>query len=92
MTFQFSTVFYFYEMIFSMKCKKEYFHLKIFEISFFFEVLPLENEMRKPEDFGWVLNVGMSIISLMFIAMGLLGYVAFGEDIKGSVSLNLPDN
>ena len=48
--------------------------------------------MQKPEDFGWVLNIGMGIISFMFVSMGLLGYVAFGENIQGSVSLNLPDD
>ncbi|XP_057312174.1 neutral amino acid uniporter 4-like [Hydractinia symbiolongicarpus] len=54
-------------------------------------VLPLENEMKKPEDFDWVLNVGMSVVTFMFISMGLLGYLAFGDAVEGSVSLNLPD-
>lgn len=58
---------------------------------FFSQVLPLENEMKKPEDFDWVLNVGMSVVSFMFVSMGLLGYLAFGDAVEGSVSLNLPD-
>jgi len=61
-------------------------------VLFFFKVLPLENEMKKPEDFTWVLNVGMGIISVMFVAMSTLGYLAFGNETQGSVSLNLPDN
>ncbi|XP_066935163.1 proton-coupled amino acid transporter 1-like isoform X2 [Clytia hemisphaerica] len=69
-----------------------FFAMALFSFEGIGVVLPLENEMQKPEDFGWVLNVGMGIISCMFVSMGLLGYVAFGDKIEGSVSLNLPDN
>lgn len=55
-------------------------------------VLPLENEMRSPEDFGWVLNIGMGIVTTMFITMGLFGYLTFGNQLQGSVTINLPDN
>jgi len=54
-------------------------------------VLPLENEMKRPEDFSWVLNMGMAVITSMFVAMGLVGYLAIGENITGSIALNLPD-
>ena len=54
-------------------------------------ILPLENNMRNPADFTWVVNLGMGISTVLFFAMGLLGYIAFGENIDGSISLNLPD-
>lgn len=54
-------------------------------------ILPLENEMRKPEDFTWVVNLGMGMVTTMFLAMSILGYIAFGDEIQGSISLNLPD-
>ena len=54
-------------------------------------MLPLENEMKRPEDFGWVLNVGMGIVTILFVSMGLFGYLTFGHNLKGSVTLNLPD-
>ena len=64
-------------------------HLRILFISL--QILPLENEMRNPEDFGWVLNLGMGIVTTLFISMGMFGYLAYGTALKGSVTLNLPD-
>ena len=56
-------------------------------------VLPLENEMRTPAAFGGmtgVLNTGMMIVNLLFCAMGFFGYLAFGNDVQESITLNLP--
>ncbi|XP_011160212.1 proton-coupled amino acid transporter 1 isoform X1 [Solenopsis invicta] len=55
-------------------------------------VLPLKNEMRKPSNFNkslGVLNVGMVIVGSMFVAMGFLSYLKYGDDVAGSVTLNL---
>jgi proton-coupled amino acid transporter len=57
-------------------------------------VLPLQNEMRKPSDFRrpiGVLNVGMSVVTMLYILIGSLSYLKYGDDIKGSVTLNLPE-
>ncbi|KAL4717538.1 hypothetical protein ACJJTC_000687 [Scirpophaga incertulas] len=55
-------------------------------------VLPLKNEMRRPElfqkPFG-VLNVSMSVIGSIFIVVGFLGYLKWGNDVQGSLTLNL---
>jgi len=53
-------------------------------------ILPLENSMKSPKDLTWVVNLGMGISTTLFILMGLLGYIAFGDKIDGSVTLNLP--
>ncbi|XP_022235220.1 proton-coupled amino acid transporter 1-like [Limulus polyphemus] len=56
-------------------------------------VLPLENEMQTPQDFGGcngVLNTGMIIVCCFYVAVGFFGYLKFGKDVKGSVTLNLP--
>lgn len=56
------------------------------------QVLPLKNEMRKPSNFNkslGVLNVGMVIVGSMFVAMGFLSYLKYGDDVAGSVTLNL---
>ncbi|XP_061165461.1 neutral amino acid uniporter 4-like isoform X1 [Saccostrea echinata] len=56
-------------------------------------VLPIENKMRTPKAFlGWngILNLGMITICSLYTAMGWYGYLKFGDDAKGSVTLNLP--
>lgn len=57
--------------------------------------MPLENEMRKPKSFGGstgVLNRAMVVIIFLYVGMGLFGYLNYGSDIKGSITLNLPPN
>ncbi|CAH1713514.1 proton-coupled amino acid transporter-like protein CG1139 [Aphis gossypii] len=57
-------------------------------------VLALENNMKTPASFGGttgVLNVGMTIITIMYVGMGFFGYVKYGENSAGSVTLNLPN-
>ncbi|XP_035910159.1 proton-coupled amino acid transporter-like protein CG1139 isoform X1 [Anopheles stephensi] len=58
-------------------------------------VLPLQNEMKHPADFGkpcGVLNIGSSFIILLFTTFGFFGYWQWGEAVQGSLTLNLPDN
>ncbi|XP_050068675.1 proton-coupled amino acid transporter-like protein CG1139 [Anopheles maculipalpis] len=58
-------------------------------------VLPLQNEMKHPADFGkpfGVLNIGSTFIILLFTVFGFLGYWQWGEAVQGSLTLNLPDN
>lgn len=48
--------------------------------------------MKKPRNFNktfGVLNVGMVFVGAMFVAMGFLGYLKYGDAVKGSVTLNL---
>lgn len=55
--------------------------------------MPLENEMKNPKSFMkpfGVLNVAMSIIVTMYATLGFFGYIRFGKDIEGSITLNLP--
>ncbi|OXU24721.1 hypothetical protein TSAR_008381 [Trichomalopsis sarcophagae] len=55
-------------------------------------VLPLKNEMKKPKNFDrplGVLNVGMVIVGGMFVTIGFLAYLKYGDEIAGSVTLNL---
>ena len=56
-------------------------------------VLPLENKIRNPTrmvgPFG-VLSIGMGVVSCVYASVGVCGYVAYGEKVEGSISLNLP--
>ncbi|XP_070515233.1 proton-coupled amino acid transporter-like protein CG1139 [Cardiocondyla obscurior] len=56
-------------------------------------IMPLENEMKTPRSFMkpcGVLNVSMGVIVAMYTAMGLFGYIRYGSDIHGSITLDLP--
>lgn len=56
-------------------------------------ILPLENNMKTPEDFGGptgVLNTGMVIVACLYTSVGFFGYLKYGEGVKGSITLNLP--
>jgi len=56
-------------------------------------VLPLENKMRQPGQFHGafgVLNTGITIVILMFNIVGYFGYLKYGTQVSGSITLNLP--
>lgn len=56
-------------------------------------VLPLENNMKTPQDFSGlsgVLNTGMVIVASLYTSVGFFGYLKYGENVKGSITLNLP--
>ena len=56
-------------------------------------ILPLENQMESPQNLrGWngVLNTSMIIVTCLYFAVGFFGYVQYGDDVLGSVTLNLP--
>lgn len=57
-----------------------------------FQIMPLENEMKTPKSFGGtygVLNIGMITIIILYIGMGLLGYLAYGSNVGGSISYSI---
>lgn len=58
-------------------------------------VLPNENKMKRPEHmlgYCGVVSVAVCFITLLYTMVGALGYAQYGEETKGSVTLNLPTN
>lgn len=57
--------------------------------------MPLENNMKTPQHFigcPSVLNFGMAIVVVLYSTVGLFGYLKYGNDTKGSITLNLPQD
>ena len=45
--------------------------------------------MKTPQDAPRVLTFTMVGIILLYVIFGVLGYIVYGEEIKGSITLNL---
>lgn len=70
-----------------------YFGTVLFAFEGIAVVLPLQNSMKRPENFSkvlGVLNVGMVLVSLIYILLGTMGYWKYGEKTNASLTLNLP--
>lgn len=58
-------------------------------------IITLENNMKTPQSFGstfGVLNIGMTIVAVVYIIFGVFGYVKYGNNIRDSITLNLNPN
>jgi len=72
-----------------------YFGSTIYAIGSIGLVLPLENKMQTPRNYGGltgVMQTGLMIALALYIAVGFYGYYQYGSSIQGSVTLNLPSN
>lgn len=70
-----------------------FFSTVIFAMEGIGAVMPVENEMKKPQHFlgcPGVLNTAMVTVVVLYTVIGFFGYVRFGEDVMGSITLNMP--
>jgi proton-coupled amino acid transporter len=55
-------------------------------------IIPIQETMKKPQNFPRVLAIVMVIITSIFVSMGALSYAAFGSNTRTVVLLNLPQD
>ena len=56
--------------------------------------MPLENNMATPKHFlgkCGVMNQGMSSVTIIYMLLGFVGYLKYGESIGDVITLNLPE-
>ncbi|KAJ4957507.1 hypothetical protein NE237_024618 [Protea cynaroides] len=54
--------------------------------------LALEASMRERRRFPWVLAISFSGITLVYVLFGFLGYLAYGDQTRDIITLNLPND
>ncbi|XP_049810735.1 proton-coupled amino acid transporter-like protein CG1139 isoform X1 [Schistocerca nitens] len=70
-----------------------FFSTVIFAVEGIGVVLPVENSMRNPTHFlgcPGVLNIAMGIVIGLYAVIGFFGYLKYGDETEGSITLNLP--
>ncbi|KIW84581.1 hypothetical protein Z517_03831 [Fonsecaea pedrosoi CBS 271.37] len=55
-------------------------------------IIPIQESMKRPQDFPGVLATVMVIITILFTSIGALSYAAYGSKTKTVVILNLPQD
>uniref|UniRef100_A0A1L8EDA2 Putative amino acid transporter n=1 Tax=Haematobia irritans TaxID=7368 RepID=A0A1L8EDA2_HAEIR len=58
-------------------------------------ILPIRNSMKEPRHFDrrlGVLNISLFFITVLFMFTGFVSYTKWGEDVEGSITLNLDPN
>lgn len=55
-------------------------------------IIPIQESMKQPAKFPFVLGVVMVIITVVFTSMGALSYAAYGSKTKTVVILNMPQD
>uniref|UniRef100_A0A0K8UWL5 Proton-coupled amino acid transporter 1 n=1 Tax=Bactrocera latifrons TaxID=174628 RepID=A0A0K8UWL5_BACLA len=71
-----------------------FFSTVIFAMEGIGSVMPVENAMKRPQDFlgcPGVLNSSMIIVVVLYAVIGFLGYVRYGDAVQGSITLNLQE-
>lgn len=56
-------------------------------------MMPLENNMKNPTHFTGicgVLNRGMTVVAMIYIVIGVIGYLKFGDLVDANITANLP--
>lgn len=55
-------------------------------------IIPIQESMRKPSQFGPALGGVIITVTLIFVSMGSISYAAYGSNVQTVVLLNLPQD
>lgn len=56
--------------------------------------MPIKNRMTEPAKFAstcGVVNVLMIPFTVLYVIMGFFGYLAFGENTRNPINMNMPE-
>ncbi|XP_065206439.1 proton-coupled amino acid transporter-like protein pathetic isoform X1 [Planococcus citri] len=73
----------------------EFFSLVIFAMECIGVIMPLENNMATPRHFlgkCGVMNKGMSFVTIVYMLLGFVGYLKYGNSVCSVITLNLPEH
>ncbi|EDV96528.1 proton-coupled amino acid transporter-like protein pathetic [Drosophila grimshawi] len=79
--------------LFELSTLPAFFSITIFAMEAIGVVMPLENNMKTPQNFlgiCGVLSKGMSGVTMIYMLLGFLGYMRYGTLTEESITLNLP--
>ncbi|CAM6090905.1 unnamed protein product [Calypogeia fissa] len=54
--------------------------------------LTLQSSMQRPKEFGRALAVAFGFITALYVFFGFIGYLAYGDETKDIITLNLPND
>lgn len=70
-----------------------FFSIVVFAFEGIAVILPIENQMNEPQHFiskNGVLNTACILVLAAYSTMGFYGYLAYGDKVKDTITLNLP--
>ncbi|KAK8949991.1 hypothetical protein KSP40_PGU016822 [Platanthera guangdongensis] len=66
--------------------------MAVFCFEGFSMTLSLEASMADKKKYRWVLLMAFIAITLIYVSFGIFGYLAYGDETKDIITLNLPNN
>jgi len=69
-----------------------FFGITFFSMEGIFCLIPIVQVMQTPTDAPRVVMGAVSMSGLMYVLVGLIGYLSYGEHVKAPITKNLPDD
>lgn len=79
--------------MFDIKQFPLYFGTAVFSFEGIAIVLPVHDSMRKPDKFHGmtgILTIAMTVVTVLYMFLGTLGYLKYGNSVHGTITVDLP--